>query len=250
MPNVWRMLAHHFAERSPACCEMRHSEAVEDYLKVLYLLAGEGEFATTSRVAIRLGVSAPSVSAMVQRLVLAGLVERIGTRQVGLTPHGLRHARGVVRRHRLLEAFLTEVLGVPWDQVHAEAEVLEHAVSARLEDRIAATLGHPDRDPHGDPIPPKEGSCSEEWPDPLCTAPIGARFRVERVSDRDSDALRYLGELGIRPGVMLVVEERAPFGGPLWVSVDGKRYALGEQLPRLIHGIVEGVNEAVRGVER
>jgi DtxR family Mn-dependent transcriptional regulator len=239
------MAAFSLAERSPSCCSIEHSEAVEDYLKVLYLMAGEGELATTSRVAVRLGVSAPSVSAMVQRLVSAGLIEHTGKRQVRLTPHGLQHARGVVRRHRLLETFLVKVLGVPWDEVHAEAEVLEHAVSARIEERIAARLGHPNHDPHGDPIPPKHGSCSEEWPEALFTAPSGVRFRVERVSDRDSEPLRYLGELGIRPGVVLVVEERAPFGGPLWISVDGQRHALGEQLARLVHGTVEAVHEAV-----
>jgi DtxR family Mn-dependent transcriptional regulator len=226
------------ARRSPSCCTVEHTETVEDYLKVVYHLVGEGEPATTSRVAARLGVSAPSVSAMVTRLSEAGLLVRDGGRPVELTEHGLVHARGVVRRHRLLETFLFERLAVPWEEVHDEAEVLEHAVSERLSDRIAAALGDPRCDPHGDPIPPKQGEFSEDWPDPLSTAPLGARFRVERVSDRDSDALRFLGELGVRPGVVLVVEQRDPFGGPLWVSVDGHRHALGDQLVRTIHGTV------------
>lgn len=235
-------MAHSPAERTPACCVVEHSETVENYLKSLYAMASEGEPVTTSRVAVRLGVSAPSVSVMVGRLTSAGLVAR-HARRIELTEHGARHAQGVVRRHRLLETFLAKTLGVPWDEVHAEAELLEHALSDRLADRIAAALGHPRHDPHGDPIPPKDGSYSEEWPDPLSAAPVRSRFRVQRVSDRHSEQLRYLGELGIRPGATLVVEERAPFGGPLWVSLEGRRSGLGEQLAHLVHGVIDTSSE-------
>ena len=233
------VMVHSSGERTPACCVVAHSETVENYLKTLHMMASEGEPVTTSRVAVRLGVSAPSVSLMVGRLTSAGLVAPSANRGIALTEHGARHAQGVVRRHRLLETFLERTLGVPWDEVHAEAELLEHALSDRLADRIAATLGHPQHDPHGDPIPPKDGSYSEDWPDPLSAAPVGSRFRVQRVSARHSEQLRYLGELGIRPGVVLVVEERAPFGGPLWVSLDGRRHGLGEQLAHLVHGAVD-----------
>ncbi len=146
----------------------------------------------------------------------------------------------VVRRHRLLETFLAEVVGVPWDEVHDEAEVLEHALSERLEDRIDRLLGQPSHDPHGDPIPPRSGAHDERWGEPLAGAPAGARFRVERVSDRDAGALRYLAGLGIVPGVEVAVGERAPFGGPQWVTVGAERHALGAPLAGLVHGSVLG----------
>lgn len=215
---------------------MRTTEAVEDYLKAIYQLATRGEPVTTSTIAERLGVSAPSVSAMVKRLESSELVERPADRPLALTGEGERHALRIVRRHRLLETFLAEVVGVPWDEVHDEAEVLEHALSDRLEARIDALLGSPDRDPHGDPIPPRDGRHDEGWGQPLAAADQGSRFQVERVSDRDAEALRYLAGLGIRPGVTVEVGERAPFGGPLWVSVAGRRHALGPQLARLVHG--------------
>lgn len=224
--------------RVPGCCAVDLSETVENYLKTLHAVTTEGEPVTTSRVAVRLGVAPPSVSAMMGRLTSAGLVTRVG-RRIELTEHGARHAQAVVRRHRLLETFLARMLGVPWDEVHAEAERLEHALSDRLADRIATALGDPRHDPHGAPIPPKDGSYREDWPDPLSAAPVGSRFRVQRVSGRHSDQLRYLGALGIRPGTTLVVEERAPFGGPLWVSVAGRRHGLGEPLTHHVHGVVD-----------
>ncbi len=233
------MVATGSQHKSPPCCEVEHSESVENYLKALYQLAGEGEPVTTSGMSVRLGVSAPSVSAMVARLSEADLVRRDDDRRLTLTDHGLRHARSVVRRHRLLETFLYEVLDVPWDEVHAEAEVLEHAVTERLTDRISATLGEPRHDPHGDPIPPKDGTHLESWPGPLSAVGAGQHFRVQRISDRDSEALRYLGELGIRPGVVLAITQRDPFGGPLWVELGGHRHPLGEQLVRKLHGTVE-----------
>lgn len=217
---------------------MDATEAVEDYLKTIYHLASRGEVATTSGIARRLGVSSPSVSGMVKRLQADDLVVRPDDREITLTPEGERHALRVVRRHRLLETFLVEVVGVGWDEVHDEAEVLEHALSDRLEARIDALLGHPTHDPHGDPIPPRDGSHSEDWADPLAGVPAGARFTVQRVSDRDAEALRWLAGLGIRPGVELEVGETEPFGGPQWVSVAGERRALGAQLTRLVHGRV------------
>lgn len=221
-----------------ACCEL--SPSMEDYLKALVHLEAQGEPVTTGGLARRVGVAAPSASAMLRRLREAGLARGAAGHEVGLTAHGRRHALRVVRRHRLVETFLAEVLDVPWDEVHAEAERLEHALSPALEDRIAARLGEPSHDPHGDPIPPRDGEHDEAWPDPLDAAPSGARFHVERVSDRDSEALRYLDGLGVRPGVTVRVGGRDPFGGPLWIEVAGERRALGLPLARLVHGTVEG----------
>ena len=214
------------------------SRATEDYLKAIYSLAHRGETVTTSGLAHELGVSSPSVSAMVKRLEDSSLLSRPDSRSLHLTDSGERAALRVVRRHRLLETFLHRMLGVPWDEVHAEAELLEHAVSDRLEERIDTALGRPTHDPHGDPIPPRHGPHTEVWGMALATAPTGARFRVERISDRDSAALRYLGELGIRPGVVIAVEEQEPFGGPRWVRIDGRRHGLGGPLTRLVHGNV------------
>jgi DtxR family transcriptional regulator, Mn-dependent transcriptional regulator len=219
------------------CCDL--SAAAEDYLKALFHLGSEGEPATTSRLAARVGVSAASASAMLRRLRDSGLVSGASGREVALTEHGRRHALRVVRRHRLVETLLAEVLDMPWDEVHAEAEVLEHVLSPALEERIALRLGNPTHDPHGDPIPPREGEHDEAWPEPLDAAPVGARFRVERVSDRDSEALRYLDDLGVRPGARLTVGEREPFGGPQWIEVEGRRAALGGPLLRIVHGTVE-----------
>jgi DtxR family transcriptional regulator, Mn-dependent transcriptional regulator len=214
------------------------SRATEDYLKAIYHVASRGQPVTTGLLATELGVSSPSVSAMLRRLAEGGLLERADSRSLRLTEAGERAALRVVRRHRLLETFLARVLDVPWDEVHAEAELLEHALSERLEERIDAALGHPTHDPHGDPIPPRDGPHEEGWSAALDSAPTGCRFEVDRVSDRDSAALRYLGELGVFPGVVLAVEEQEPFGGPRWVRVGDRRHPLGGPLTRLVHGHV------------
>ncbi len=212
------------------------SRATEHYLKTIFALDTRGEAVTTSVLAHQLGVSSPSVSAMVKRLQEGGLLNRTEGRVLALTGQGKREALRVVRRHRLLETFLAATLNVPWDEVHAEAELLEHALSDRLEDRIDAALGHPSHDPHGDPSPSRTGEHDESWGRPMDTVNAGTRFLVERVSDRDSAALRHLGTLGIRPGAILDVGEQEPFGGPRWVRVDGQRHALGGPLARLVHG--------------
>ncbi len=179
--------------RLPSCCALPHTPAVEDTLRTIFVRSGRGEPASTSAIAEELNVSAPTVSMMLKRLTAGGLVERAG-HLAELTEHGTEHARDVVRRHRLLETFLERVLDVPWDEVHAEADALEHTVSDRLLERIDRLLGHPDRDPHGDPIP-RDGGPGEEWGVRLDAADDGARFAVERVYDRDSAALRYLADL-------------------------------------------------------
>jgi DtxR family Mn-dependent transcriptional regulator len=213
-------------------------------LKTIFKMGGHGEPATTSALAQRLGVTAPSVSVMLKRLTAHGLVERDASQAATLTAHGSDHALAVIRRHRLLETFLARVLDVPWDEVHAEAEVLEHAVSDRLLARIDEHLGHPIADPHGDPIPSRTGVHSEQWGERLEQVDAGRVFRVERVDDRDSAALRYLASIGIRPGTELEVIERAPFGGPLWLRLNGGDEALGEQLTAMIYGRSSSVAEA------
>jgi len=208
-------------------------------LKVIYGLASSGAPVTTGALADQLGVSSPSASAMIKRLASEQFLERPTGRGLRLTAQGERAALRVVRRHRLLETFLARVLDMGWDEVHAEAELLEHALSDRLEERIDAALGHPTHDPHGDPIPSRHGRHEEDWGQPLDAVPAGERFRVRRVSDRDSEALRYLGALGVVPGVVIEVQEQAPFGGPRWVRIGGQRHALGAPLTRLVHGRVE-----------
>ncbi|WBQ02088.1 metal-dependent transcriptional regulator [Kribbella sp. CA-293567] len=221
--------------QTAVCCEISHTEAVEDCLRTIFKLAGRKVPVTTSGLAEQLRVAPPTVSAMLKRLEAGELLTR-SAHEIRLTGHGERHARGVTRRHRLVETFLVEVLGLNWDEVHEEADILEHALSERLEDRIDAYLGHPTHDPHGDPIPPRKGRHVESWAAPLSGATAGSRFRVERVADDDSAALRYLAERGITPGVVLEVMEREPFGGPLWVKAGAERYALPPLLTDLVHG--------------
>ncbi|GAB3812937.1 metal-dependent transcriptional regulator [Kribbella italica] len=217
---------------------MPRTAAVEDYLRVIFKLEGRGAPVTTSGLAAQLEVAPPTVSAMLKRLESGGLVVRTPGHRARLTRHGEQHAVEVTRRHRLVETFLAQVLGLSWDEVHAEADALEHAISQRIEDRIDAVLGHPERDPHGDPIPPRSGPHVERWNSPLTDIPPNHTFRVERVADDDSEALRFLAERGIRPGVVLEVLSREPFGGPLWVEVAGDRHPLGPVLTDAVHGEV------------
>lgn len=219
-----------------SCCGMAQSAAVEDYLRTIFVRSGRGDAATTSFLADRFGVAPPTVSAMLKRLDAAGLIVRPKDHQIVLTTHGAEHARDVVRRHRLLEAFLATALDMPWDEVDAEADLLEHSVSDRLLERIDSFLGYPALDPHGDPIPRPDRQHVEAWATALSGVSVPSRFRVERVSDRDSSALRYLAGLGIRPGTVLEVLERSPFQGPLWVRVGGTRHGIGPELAEVVHG--------------
>jgi DtxR family transcriptional regulator, Mn-dependent transcriptional regulator len=221
---------------SRACCGLAPTASAEDALRTIFVLSGRGDPVSTSALARHLHVTPPTVSSMLRRLEGFGLVERTANHLTTLTPHGARHARHVVRRHRLLETFLVEVVGLRPDEVHTEADALEHAISDRLLDRIDALLGRPARDPHGDPIPRAGEGHVEGWGTRLADAAVGGEFRVERVQDWDGPALRHLLDLGVVPGLTLVVLERAPFGGPLWVRFDGRDHALGEPLTRLVHG--------------
>jgi len=220
------------------CCAIEHTEAVENYLKAIFALSARGEPVSTSAIAERLGVAPPSVSAMIGRLRDCDLIEQAAWGHILLTPHGLAHARRIVRRHRLLETFLHRVLGLGWDEVHAEAEVLEHRLSEQLEDLIDAALDFPDRDPHGDPIPAKSGEHLESEELPLDSAVPGDRFLVQRVSDRDSAALRRLAQLDIGPGAELDIEQRSSELGSMCVRSHGQRHALSAPLVGIIRGRV------------
>ncbi|MFT4034026.1 MAG: metal-dependent transcriptional regulator [Patulibacter sp.] len=208
-----------------------HSTAVENYAKAIFSLQAEGGAARTTDLADRLDVKPASVSTMLGRLEGAGLVEREPYHGVRLTTAGERVALRVIRRHRLLELFLAEALELPWDVVHIEAERLEHHVSPRVEAAIAAHLGHPTHDPHGDPIPtdalelPAAGTQMT-----LTDAPIGTTVELVQVSDRDPAMLRYLDQLGIRPGAAITIDGREPFQGPLRVTAAGATHLLGAPL--------------------
>ena len=207
------------------------SEAVEDYVKAIYALSSRLEGPVpTSALAERLDVAPSSVTAMLKRLDEAGLVRHERYRGVVLTTDGERVALEVIRHHRLLEAFLAEELGMPWDRVHDEAEVLEHYISEEFERRIAAALGDPDLDPHGDPIPSPELDLAADSTGPLVELEPGQRAIFARVSDSEPAMLRYLAGLGIRPGVAITVVGADPFGGPIRVDVAGAEHALGTQL--------------------
>ncbi len=203
----------------------RHSPAVQDYLKAIYMLpveAGDDSRpVSTQSLSLRLGVSPASTTNMLKKLASLGLVDHASYHGAVLTEPGRKIALEVIRHHRLLETYLAEALGVPWDEVHAEAEVLEHVLSEELEDRIAARLGNPTVDPHGHPIPAKDGSMPPLSARLLWEASEGESVAVDRVSDAQGEALRYLARLGIRPGSRLQVVGRGPVGGPLFVSIEG-----------------------------
>jgi len=210
------------------------SEAVEDYAKAIYALQarGRGEPVSTNDLADRLGVTPASASAMVKKLAEMGLADHVPYRGTSLTGEGQRLALEVLRHHRLLELYLAEHLGVPWDRVHEEAESLEHVLSEYLESRIAAKLGDPKVDPHGDPIPSASLSIDEGDTRSLADLGAGDRGRFIRVSDSDPEMLRYLHDRGIGIGDELEVLDRQPFEGPLTVRFGGDLHTLGGGLAR------------------
>jgi DtxR family Mn-dependent transcriptional regulator len=219
------------------------TRSVEDYLKAIYRLSPQGRAASTSEIAQRLDLSPASVSGMVKRLSEQGLLEHVPYKGVQLTPDGRRAALRMLRRHRLIEAYLVAFLGYTWDTVHAEAERLEHAVSDSLVERMAAVLGHPAVDPHGDPIPTSEGDILESVSTPLSEVPEGSAVEVSRVEEDQPDRLRYIASVGLRPGVRLRVVDRQPFHGPITISVDGATHVIGHELARVVRCAVEAMEE-------
>jgi DtxR family transcriptional regulator, Mn-dependent transcriptional regulator len=209
------------------------STAVEDYAKAIYALERRtGSAVSTNALAERLGVTPASASGMVKRLGELGLVVHRPYRGVWLTDDGRRVALEVMRHHRLLELYLVQSLGVPWDRVHEEAEVLEHVLSEELEDLIAAKLGDPTHDPHGDPIPTRELTIEERATESLQTLEAGACGIFTRISDSDPDMLRFLAQRGIGPGDELEVIDKQPFDGPLFVRFGEVVHVLGGELAR------------------
>lgn len=209
------------------------SHAVQDYAKAIYALQTRDDAAvSTNALADRLDVSPASASAMVKRLDGLGLVRHMPYKGVRLTPKGVRVALEVLRHHRLLELYLAEELGMSWDRVHKEAEVLEHVLSEEVEALIAAKLGDPTHDPHGDPIPTPDGRIDEGDTRALDELEPGESAVFARVSDQDPDMLRYLSERGIAPGVVVEMLGREPFGGPVRVRAKGREHPLGSQLAR------------------
>jgi DtxR family Mn-dependent transcriptional regulator len=202
------------------------TRAIQDYAKAIYSLQQPGERVTTSALAERLGVSAPSVSEMIRTLVDRKLVTYEPYHGVVLTPDGVRMALEVIRHHRLLELFLVEVLGVPWDQVHKEAEVLEHSISEELEERIAARLGNPSRDPHGHPIPTLEGTVEELEGTRLADLEPGESGVLVQVSDADPELLRYVGARKMAIGDRLELVAKKP-AGQLVVRDHGRTHLIG-----------------------
>lgn len=215
------------------------TRSVEDYLKAIYRLSPQGRPAATSEIAQRLELSPASVSGMVKRLSEQGLLEHVPYKGVQLTPDGRRAALRMLRRHRLIEAYLVAFLGYTWDTVHDEAERLEHAVSDTLVDRMAAMLGHPTVDPHGDPIPTSEGDIHELATTPLSEVPTGATAGICQVEEGQPDRLRYIASIGLRPGVQVTVVDRQPFQGPITILVDGDSHVIGHELAQVVRCAAE-----------
>lgn len=210
------------------------TQAVEDYLKTIFELQTERGKAATTVLAQRLGVAPASATVMIKKLAAARLVTHRPYQGVVLTASGEKIALEVLRHHRLVERFLAESLGVPWDEVHAEAERWEHVLSEELEDRMDAVLGHPTTDPHGSPIPTSDGAVPRRAALTLAELEPGQGAVVAEVADEDPELLRYLGRLGLYPGAELAVVAAAPFEGPLTVQVGRAEHPLGRETARRV----------------
>lgn len=209
--------------------------AMEDYLKVIYRLSEDGVKVSTQGIAERLGVAAPSVTGMIKRLADLNLVRHERYREIALTPAGQKAALEVVRHHRLLELYLAEALGYSWDEVHDEAERLEHTISEEFEARIDRALGFPTTDPHGDPIPSLSGTIQRIPEDRLSSLVSGESAMISRVSDSSPEKLRYLATMGMYPDTEIHLVERLPFDGPLRIRVGEDEHIVGHELANSIH---------------
>jgi DtxR family Mn-dependent transcriptional regulator len=199
----------------------------EDYLKAIYEIERGGAAAATNDIASSLNIAPASVSGMIQRLAEQGLLKHERYRGVRLTGAGRLAALRTLRRHRILECYLTQVLGYHWDRVHEEAERLEHTASDELINRMDDALGNPSVDPHGAPIPTRDGAVDERRHRSLAELGAGDRARVLRMADEDGGFLRYLAGIGVTPGEEIDVVERGPFDGPVTIDIRGVRFAIG-----------------------
>jgi DtxR family transcriptional regulator, Mn-dependent transcriptional regulator len=206
------------------------SDATQDYLKEIHKLRLEGRRATTSAIAERMGVRPSSATAMIKKLAGLGLVDYAPYKGVELTPTGERVALEVIRHHRLLEQYLTEALGIPLDEVHIEADRLEHVLSEELEARIDHSLGYPTHDPHGDPIPDSKLKLDRSRLRTLASLEPGDEATIRRVPSEDGELLRYLKTLALVPGRKVKLRSAAPFGGPLTVRVGKAEHAISREL--------------------
>jgi DtxR family Mn-dependent transcriptional regulator len=210
-------------------------QAIEDYLKTIYMLESEESPVSTSRIAAAREVKPGSATSMIQRLHKLNLVNYLKHYGVSLTDAGREIALEVIRHHRLVELYLIEALGFSWDEVHEQADLLEHVIGEKLEEQIAAALNYPEFDPHGDPIPSREGEMSEIRTDRLTAMSPGTDVIISRVlDDADSKLLRYLGSLGLVPGVTLTIIEIAPFDGPITVSLEDNRLIIGHKVANAV----------------
>jgi DtxR family transcriptional regulator, Mn-dependent transcriptional regulator len=208
--------------------------AHEDYLKAIYTLANNSVEVSNSALANQLGVTPASATNMVKKLAELGLVTYEPYQSIELTKSGQKVALEVLRHHRLLELYLHDKLNLSWDQVHAEAEKLEHVLSETLEDAMAAALGNPTVDPHGDPIPTKDGHVDDVAGILLSEGELNRVYRITRVRVQDSDRLVYLGTMGLYPNARVTLLSRAPFSGPLLIEVDGEHHALAHDMAELL----------------
>ncbi|MGL4553954.1 MAG: metal-dependent transcriptional regulator [Gemmataceae bacterium] len=205
------------------------SQAVQDYLKAIHALDGDARTVSPADIALRLGVKAPSVTGMLKRLAEAGWIEYESGRGAQLTAAGVAEARRVIRRHRLVELFLTRVLGLDWSEVDAEAEALEHAISPRLEQAIAAHLGEPVEDPHGHPIPTREGKIPTRALKSLDTFRPGDRAVIREVRDDSPERLRHWQSLGLKPGVTVLFVRHQPLDDLYEIEVGGRVVPVGSE---------------------
>jgi len=219
-------------------------ESTEEYLEAVYRLEREGPGVTTSALASELGVAPASVSGMLKKLATDGYVDHRARGEAKLTRKGLEVAVRVLRRHRLAECLLTDILGMPWEDVHAEACRLEHAISARVEERLIAVLGNPQTCPHGHPIPPADLSDPIRLGVPLAQVDVGSHARVNGVTEEVPEMLVYLGTIGMRPGAAIVITAKAPLGGPVTVNIEGMPHAISLELARMVT-VIE-TNEALQ----
>lgn len=206
------------------------SRSIEDYLKIIYRLQAESGSAQTSAIAERLSIAPPSVSGMVKRLAESGLLEHAPYKGVQLTETGQRQALRMLRRHRIIELYLIAQLGYAWHNVHEEAERLEHAVSDDLIERMDRALGRPSHDPHGAPIPTADGEIDTTHYVAMTDIDVGSAGWLRMVGDKDSERLRFIASLGLRPGVQFDVIARQPFNGPLTIRFDDREEVIGHEL--------------------
>jgi DtxR family Mn-dependent transcriptional regulator len=210
------------------------SQSIEDYLKVIYEIQNTDGKVTTTSLSNKLGIAPASVTGMLKKLSSKKLVTHKKYQGVQLTESGKNIALEVIRHHRLIELYLKEALGVPWDKVHEEAEKWEHVLSEDIEDRIDKFLGHPTSDPHGSPIPSRDGKIIERKCSCLADVEPGHKAVIAEVSDHDASMLRYLGELGFYPETNIEIDSVEPFNGPMRINIKNKIRILGREVARYI----------------